>query len=125
MMNQKSIELSLPVKELLIEIHKLTLQLSKLEFCAEHRTPEHSLLASSEAMFTAPARRKQFTHEFFKYLVNVHAPHHHLHLETLFATGALTNEILYTALKNKIEKLYGIINGFRQSEESCISDPAY
>jgi hypothetical protein len=122
MMNQKSNELSLTVKDLLIEIHRLTLQLSKLEFATERRTIEHPSVSSADTAFVLTAGRKQFKYEFFKYLVNVHAPHHHFHLETMFAAGALTNENLYTALNDKIERLYGIINGFRQSEDTMVGD---
>ena len=124
MMNHKSNELSLTVKELLIEIHKLTLQLSSMEFGGERPGPQQTGGASLETSQPANTRRKKFQYEFFKYLVNVHAPHHHFHLETLFANGTLTNENLYTALKNRIEKLYGIVQGFRQSEETFIGDHA-
>jgi hypothetical protein len=122
-MNQKKIERALATKELLIEIHQLTLQLSNLQIGSERKSEQRSA-SPGEPQSGRSSKRKRYTYEFFKYFVQVHTPHHRFHLETLLATGSLNRENMYSALKHKIEKLYGMINGFRQSEENIQADPA-
>jgi len=58
--------------------------------------------------------RRRYTADYIKYLVYAHASTDETidHLETLFETGSLTDEVLYNKTKVKLNNLGAKINRF-------------
>jgi four helix bundle protein len=117
-MIHNNLEILKHCKELMKEIHQMTVVLSKIQVFGEakHFTQSISTVTSSIA---ASCRNKNYNYDFIKYLVNDYDDNQSCHhLETLFEKGNLTPENLYAALRNKFERLCRIINGFKQYEEN-------
>jgi hypothetical protein len=113
-MIHNNIELLTLTKDLMIEIHKMTLLLSNMQFFGEGKNINESI--SSASSIAALHGKKHYNYEFIKNLVSHSSSQENDHLETLFEKGKLTHENLYGALKNKLERLGCIINGLKQLE---------
>lgn len=117
-MSYKKIEVWQLARELVIEIHKLTLQLPKFEMFEEGQQIRRSIKSVKSTIVEGYGRRR-YKNEFIKFLVYAHASNDETidHLETLFETGSLTDEGLFNSLKEKLDKLGRKLNNFIQSVE--------
>ena len=95
-MNYKDLEIWKLARELVIDIHKMSLGLPKIE------------------------ARRRYNADFIKFLVYAHASNDETidHLETLFETGSLTDEQLYNTLKQKLDLLGRKLNKFISAVET-------
>jgi four helix bundle protein len=117
-MSYKKIEVWQLARELVIEIHKMTLLLPKFEMFEEGQQIRRSIKSVKSTIVEGYGRRR-YKNEFIKFLVYAHASNDETidHLETLFETGSLTDESLFNSLKEKLDKLGRKLNNFIQSVE--------
>ncbi|MGZ8510786.1 MAG: four helix bundle protein [Chitinophagaceae bacterium] len=83
-------------RELVIDIHKMSLALPKIEVFEEGQQIRRSM-KSIKATIVEGYGRRRYKADFIKFLVYAHASTDETidHLETLFETGSLTDEQLY------------------------------
>lgn len=117
-MSYKNLEIWQLAREVVIEIHRMTLALPKFEMFEEGQQIRRSVKSVKSTIVEGYGRRR-YKNEFIKFLVYAHASNDETidHLETIFETGSLTNEELYNQLKEKLDKLGRKLNHFIQSVE--------
>lgn len=106
-MNYKDLEVWQKARELSIEIHKMTLSLPKFEMYEEGSQIRRSSKSVRSNIVEGYGRRR-YKNEFIKYIVYAIASTDETidHLETLFETESLKDEILFTNLLDK-SNLFG------------------
>ena len=112
-MNYKDLEIWKLSRELVIDIHKMSLALAKIEVFEEGQQIRRSM-KSIKAIIVEGYGRRRYKADFIKFLVYAHASTDETidHLETLFETGSLTDEQLYNTLKQKLDLLGRKLNKF-------------
>ncbi|MBI2729480.1 MAG: four helix bundle protein [Sphingobacteriales bacterium] len=115
MKSYRELEIYNESKRLAVEVHKMTMTLPKFELFEEGGQVRRSA-KSVTAMIVEGYGRRRYKTDFIKYLVYGHAETDEtiLHLDFLFETGSLKDEILYTNLKGKYDSLSKKINKFIQ-----------
>jgi len=101
-MNYKDLEVWQIARELSIEIHKMTLTLPKFEMYEGGSQIRRSSKSIRSTIVEGYGRRR-YKNEFIKYIVYVIASTDETidHLETLFETESLKDEMLFTNLLDK------------------------
>ncbi|MGZ5220797.1 MAG: four helix bundle protein [Chitinophagaceae bacterium] len=91
--NYKDLEIWKLSRELVIDIHKMSLALPKIEVFEEGQQIRRSM-KSIKATIVEGYGRRRYKADFIKFLVYAHASTDETidHLETLFETGSLTDE---------------------------------
>ncbi|MGZ8541661.1 MAG: four helix bundle protein [Chitinophagaceae bacterium] len=91
--NYKDLEIWKLSRELVIDIHKMSLALPKIEVFEEGQQIRCSM-KSIKATIVEGYGRRRYKADFIKFLVYAHASTDETidHLETLFETGSLTDE---------------------------------
>lgn len=113
-MSYKSLEIWQLAREIVIEIHKLTLtELPKFEMYEEGSQIRRSS-KSVKSTIVEGYGRKKYKQEFIKFLIYAQGSNDETldHLETLKETESLKNEKLYNELHVKIELLGKKLNLF-------------
>jgi len=118
-MSYKKLEIWQLAREVVIEIHKMSLLLPKFEMFEEGQQIRRSS-KSVKATIVEGYGRRRYKNEFIKFLVYAHASNDETidHLETLFETGSLTEEQLFNSLNQKLDLLGRKLNNFIQSVEA-------
>ena len=118
-MSYKKLEVWQLAREVVIEIHKMSLLLPKFEMFEEGQQIRRSS-KSVKATIVEGYGRRRYKNEWIKFLVYAHASNDETidHLETLFETGSLTDEQLYNSLSQKLDLLGRKLNTFIQSVEA-------
>ena len=122
-MSYKKLEIWQLAKELVIEIHQMTLKLPKFEMFEEGQQIRRSV-KSVKSTIVEGYRRRRYKQEYIKFLVYSHASHDETidPLETIFETSSLTDKDLFESINSKLDKLGRKINNFiRAVEEGHIS----
>ena len=122
-MSYRKLEIWQISREVVIDIHRMSLQLPKFELFEEGQQIRRSSKSVKSTIVEGYGRRR-YKNEFIKFLVYALASNDETqdHLETLFDTGSLTDEAVFTSLKEKLDMLGKKLNRFLQSvEESHIS----
>jgi four helix bundle protein len=119
MMNYKDLEIWKLARELVIDIHKMSLGLPKIEAFEEGQQIRRSM-KSIKATIVEGYGRRRYKADFIKFLVYAHASNDETidHLETLFEAGSLTDEQLYNTLKQKLDLLGRKLNKFISAVET-------
>jgi len=96
----------------------MTLTLPKFEQFEEGQQIRRSSKSVKSTIVEGYGRRR-YKNEFIKFLVYAHASNDETidHLETIFETGSMTDELLFNALKEKLDKPGRKLNSFIQSVE--------
>jgi four helix bundle protein len=117
-MSYKKLEIWQLAREIVIDIHKMTLTLPKFEMFEEGQQIRRSCKSVKSTIVEGYGRRR-YKNEFIKFLVYAHASNDETidHLETIFETGSLTDQLLYNSLNEKLDKLGRKLNNFIQSVE--------
>ena len=117
-MSYRNLEIWQLAREVVIEIHKMSLGLPKFEMFEEGQQIRRSSKSVKSTIVEGYGRRR-YKNEFIKFLVYAHASNDETidHLETIFETSSLTDELLYNSLKEKLDKLGRKLNNFIQSVE--------
>jgi len=114
-MSYKEVEVWQLAREIVIEIHKMSLSLPKFETFEEGQQIRRSRKSVKGTIVEGYGRRR-YKNEYIKFLVYAHASTEEKvdHLE-LFDTGSLTGESLFTSLKQKLGLLGCKLNTFIKS----------
>jgi four helix bundle protein len=131
-MSYRDLEIWKLARQIAIDVHRMTLQnLPKFEMYEEASQIRRSAKSISANIVEGYGRRR-YKQEFIRFLVFAHASCDETidHLELLFETGSLTNEVLYRDLSAQLDQLGRKLNVFIDSVErshrtnrSGISDP--
>lgn len=119
-MSYKSLEIWQLARELVIDIHKMTLEkLPKFEMFEEGGQIRRSIKSVKSNIVEGYGRRDH-KQEFIRFLIYAIASNDETtdHLENLFETASLQDKDLYENLHEKLDKLGRKINLFLQSVES-------
>jgi len=120
-------------RQIAIAVHRMTLQnLPKFEMYEEASQIRRSAKSISANIVEGYGRRR-YKQEFIRFLVFAHASCDETiqHLEMLFETGSLTNELVYRDLDARLDLLGRKLNVFidgverlHRTNRSDITDPA-
>ncbi len=116
-MSYKNLDIWQLARELVIDIHKMTLdKLPKFESFEEGSQIRRSIKSVKSSIVEGYGRRR-YKQEFIRYLYFAIASNDETidHLETLFETGSLTDKELYESIHKKIDILGKKLNLFIQS----------
>lgn len=115
-MSYRNLEVWKLAREVVIEIHSMTLHLPKFELYEQGSQIRRSS-KSIKATIVEGYGRRRYKQEYIKYLTYAHASNDETidHLETLFETGSLTDRLLFDTLKEKLNTLGKKLNNFIQS----------
>ena len=115
-MSYKNLEIWQLARELVIEIHEMTLALPKFEMYEEGSQIRRSI-KSVKATIVEGYGRRNYKSDYIRYITMALASNDETidHLEILFETGSLTEKVLYEELHSKLETLGKKINRFLQS----------
>lgn len=118
-MSYKNLEIWQIARELVVEIHKMSLGLPKFEMYEEGNQIRRSSKSVKSTIVEGYGRRN-YKSDYIKYLTYALASNDETidHLETLFETESLTDKNLYDTLHSKIETLGKKINRFIQSVQN-------
>ena len=119
-MRYKKLEIWRMAKEIVIDIHKMTLtHLPKFEMFEQGSQIRRSCKSVKSNIVEGYGRRK-YKHDFIKFLHYAIASNDETidHLETLYETKSLTEENVYKSLHNRLEILGRMLNKFTQSISS-------
>lgn len=117
MMSYKSLEIWQLAREMVIEVHRATLEfLPKFEMYEEGSQIRRSVKSVKSNIVEGYGRRK-YKADYIHYLTYAHASCDETidHWETLFETGSLTDRELYENIHQRLDQLGGKINRFIQS----------
>ena len=124
-MSYKKLEIWQIARELVIDIHKMTLcKLPKFEMFEEGRQIRKSIKSVKSTIVEGYGRRR-YKQEFIRFLIYAIASNDETtdHLETLFETESLTDQELYHDLSERLDKLGKKLNLFIKSvNKSHISE---
>jgi four helix bundle protein len=117
-MSYKKLEVWQLARELVIDIHRMSLNLPKFEQFEESQQIRKSS-KNVKATIVEGYGRRRYKNDYIKFLVYSHASNDETidHLENLFETGSLTDETLYNLLKEKLDKLGRKLNNFIDAVE--------
>jgi four helix bundle protein len=118
-MNYKDLEIWQLSREVVIELHKMSLELPKFEMYEEGSQIRRSS-KSVKANIVEGYGRRNYKNEYIRFITFALASNDETldHLETLFETGSLTDKVFYDNIHNKIELLGKKINRFLQSVQA-------
>jgi len=118
-MSYKKLEIWQLAKELVIDIHRMTIEvLPKFEAFEEGRQIRKSIKSVKSTIVEGYGRR-EYKQEFLRFLSYAVASNDETldHLETLFETGSLANKDLYNKLSGRLNTLGKKLHRFRKSVE--------
>jgi four helix bundle protein len=117
-MSYKKLEIWQLAKEIVMEIHQMSLRLPKFEMYEEGSQIRRSSKGTKSTIVEGYGRRR-YKNDYIKFLVYAMASNDETrdHLENLFETKSLTDEIVYTSILNKINLLGRKIYLFIESVE--------
>jgi four helix bundle protein len=123
MKSYRDLEVFKESKRLAIEIHKMSMTLPKFEMYEEGSQIRRSAKAVTSLVVEDYIRRR-YKQDFIKYLVYSQSECDEtiLHLDFLFETESLKNEMLYNELKTEYDNLSKRINKFVQWVENNLND---
>lgn len=123
MKSYRDLEVFKQSKQLAIEVHKMTLSLPKFEMFEEGSQTRRSAKAITSLIVEGYGRRR-YKADFIKYLVYAQSECDEtiVHLEFLFETGSLQDEIFYELIIEKYLSLSRQINKFIQWVEKNMGD---
>lgn len=118
-MNYKDLEIWQLSREVVIELHKMSLELPKFEMYEEGSQIRRSSKSVKSNIVEGYGRRN-YKNEYIRFITFALASNDETldHLETLFETGSLTDKVFYDDIHNKIELLGKKINRFLQSVQN-------
>ena len=118
-MSYRNLEIWLLAKDLVTDIHKMTLnELPKFEMFEEGSQIRRSIKSVKATIVEGYGRRK-YKQDFIRFLTFALASNDETmdHLETLFETKSLKNKLIYDDIHNRLEILGKKLNLFVQAVE--------
>ena len=123
-MSYKKLQIWILAREVVIEIHQMTMQLPNFELYEEGSQIRKSSKTTKATIVEGYGRRR-YKQDWIKFLVYALSSNDETmdHLENLWDTKSLNDEPIYTTLKNKIETLGKMLNKFLQAVEQEHQSP--
>lgn len=123
-MSYKKLEIWNLSREVVIEIHGMTLTLPKFEMFEEGAQIRKSSKTVKACIVEGYGRRR-YKQDWIKFLIYSLSSNDETldHLENLWDTKSIADEIKFTQLHQKIERLGRMINAFLQSVEKQHESP--
>ncbi len=117
-MSYKKLQIWTLAKELVIDIHKMSLSLPKFEMYEEGQQIRRSMKSVKSNIVEGYGRRR-YKQEYIRFIIFALASNDETidYLETLFGTGSLKNQLLYNDLHKRLNILGIKINNFLKSVE--------
>ena len=118
-MSYKKLEIWKMAREVVIEIHKMSLSLPKFEQYEEAQQIRRSSKTVKSCIVEGYGRRR-YKADFIKFIIYALSSNDETidHLETLYETESIKDENIYTALHERIELLGKKMNNFLQAVEN-------
>ena len=115
-MSYRKLKIWMISKEVVVEVHEMSLRLPKFELYEEGSQIRRAS-KTTKATIVEGYGRRHYKQEWIKYLIYALASNDETmdHLENLFETKSLTDEIIFTRLKTKIATLGMMLNNFLQA----------
>lgn len=122
-MSYKKLEIWMDARSLVIDIHSMSLNLPKYELYETDSQIRRSSKSIRANIVEGYARRR-YSNDFLRFLVYSHASVDETrdHLETLWETGSLTDNQLYSDLSEKLDKLGSKLYRFIEAIERRSQD---
>ena len=123
-MSYRKLQIWVIAREIVIEIHEMSLKLPKFELYEEGSQIRRSSKTTKATIVEGYGRRK-YKQDWIKFLVYALSSNDETmdHLENLWDTKSLTEELVYNNLKAKIETLGKMLNAFLKSVEEQHQSP--
>jgi four helix bundle protein len=117
LMSYRKLQIWTLSREVVIEIHEMTMKLPKFEMYEEGSQIRRSS-KTTKAIVEGYGRRR-YKQDWIKFIVYALSSNDETmdHLENLWDTRSLTDEAIFIELKNKIETLGKMLNRFLQAVE--------
>lgn len=117
-MSYKKLQIWVLAREVVIEIHEMTLKLPKFEMYEEGSQIRRSSKTTKSTIVEGYGRRR-YKQDWIKFLVYALSSNDETldHLENLWDTKSLTDEAVFLNLKTKLEMLGKMVNKFLQAVE--------
>ena len=117
-MSYRKLQIWILAREVVIEIHEMTMKLPKFEMYEEGSQIRRSSKTTKATIVEGYGRRR-YKQDWIKFIVYALSSNDETmdHLENLWDTKSLTDETTFITLKNKIETLGKMLNKFLQSVE--------
>jgi four helix bundle protein len=117
-MSYKKLQIWILAREVVIEVHEMTMTLPKFEMYEEGGQIRRSSKTTKATIVEGHGRRR-YKQDWIKFMVYALSSNDETmdHLENLWDTKSLPDEIVFLRLKNKIERLGKMINRFIEAVE--------
>lgn len=117
-MSYRKLEIWQMARELVIEIHQITMNLPKFELYEEGSQIRRSVKSVKSNIVEGYGRRR-YKQEFIRFLIFALSSNDETtdHLETLYETGSFKDQALYENVHARLQKLGIKLNNFLQSVE--------
>ena len=118
LMSYRKLQIWILAREIVIEVHEMTMKLPKFELYEEGSQIRRSSKTTKATIVEGYGRRR-YKQDWIKFIVYALSSNDETmdHLENLWDTRSLTDETTFITLKNKIEILGKMLNKFLQSVE--------
>lgn len=112
-MSYKNLQIWQLAREVVIDIHAMSLTLPKFELYEQGSQIRRSSKTTKSAIVEGYGRRR-YKADWIKFLIIALSSNDETidHLETLFETKSLTNEAVYTSIHSKLQTLGKMLNKF-------------
>lgn len=123
-MSYKKLHIWVMAREVVIEVHAMTMKLPKFELYEEGSQIRRSS-KTTKATIVEGFGRRRYKQDWIKFLIYALSSNDETmdHLENLWDTKSLTNESVFLSLKTKIESLGKMLNKFLQAVEQEHQSP--
>ena len=117
-MSYRRLQIWILAREVVIEIHEMTMKLPKFEMYEEGSQIRRSSKTTKATIVEGYGRRR-YKQDWIKFIVYALSSNDETldHLENLWDTKSLTDQMIFISLKNKIETLGKMLNKFLQAVE--------
>jgi len=123
-MSYKKLQIWTLSREVVIDVHEMSLNLPKFELYEEGSQIRRSSKTTMATIVEGYARRR-YKQDWIKLIVYALSSNDETmdHLENLWDTKSLTDQMIFMSLKNKIETLGKMLNKFLQAVEKDHQSP--
>ena len=117
-MSYRKLQIWILAREIVIEVHEMTMKLPKFELYEEGSQIRRSSKTTKATIVEGYGRRR-YKQDWIKFIVYALSSNDETldHLENLWDTKSLTDQMIFISLKNKIETLGKMLNKFLQAVE--------
>ena len=117
-MSYRKLQIWILAREVVIDVHEMSLNLPKFELYEEGSQIRRSSKTTKATIVEGYGRRR-YKQDWIKLIVYALSSNDETmdHLENLWDTKSLTDQMIFISLKNKIETLGKMLNKFLQAVE--------